>query len=210
VQGRQEVEDNLRVILIGGSSHAGKSTVAQILASKLGWISISTDSLARHPGRPWRTKQRNVPPHVAEHYLTLSTDELFTDVLHHYRRVWVAIEAMITQRAAGPSADHLILEGSAIWPEFAAALGLENVMGIWLTASNDLFQKRIYFSSQFEKASAQEKVLIQKFLERTILYNQKMLAAIHELGLQSLEVEEDIPPGRLSDMCLELVNYPSV
>ena len=41
----------LRVILIGGSSHVGKSTLAQSLASKLGWRYISTDSLARHPGQ---------------------------------------------------------------------------------------------------------------------------------------------------------------
>jgi 2-phosphoglycerate kinase len=42
-----------RVILIGGSSHVGKSTLGQSLAAKLGWSYCSTDKLARHPGRPW-------------------------------------------------------------------------------------------------------------------------------------------------------------
>ncbi len=42
-----------RVILIGGSSHAGKSTLGQAIAAKLGWSYRSTDKLARHPGRPW-------------------------------------------------------------------------------------------------------------------------------------------------------------
>lgn len=42
-----------RVILIGGSSHAGKSTLAQALAAELGWSYGSTDKRARHPGRPW-------------------------------------------------------------------------------------------------------------------------------------------------------------
>ncbi len=39
-------------ILIAGSSHVGKSTFAARLTKALGWSLISTDSLARHPGRP--------------------------------------------------------------------------------------------------------------------------------------------------------------
>ena len=71
---------SLRVILIGGSSNVGKSTIAQSMALKLGWSYLSTDSLARHPGRPWRVGQRAVPEHVVDHYRSLSVDELFTDV----------------------------------------------------------------------------------------------------------------------------------
>lgn len=44
----------MKVILIGGSSHAGKSTVAESLAAKLGWSYLSTDRLAAHPGLPLR------------------------------------------------------------------------------------------------------------------------------------------------------------
>ncbi|MEL7245323.1 MAG: 2-phosphoglycerate kinase, partial [Cyanobacteria bacterium J06573_2] len=47
------INDKTRIILIGGSSHVGKSTLAQSLANKLNWNYISTDKLARHPGRPW-------------------------------------------------------------------------------------------------------------------------------------------------------------
>ncbi len=52
---------DLRVILIGGSSNVGKSILAQSLALKLGWSHISTDSLARHPGRPWKAEPKTVP-----------------------------------------------------------------------------------------------------------------------------------------------------
>jgi 2-phosphoglycerate kinase len=44
-----------RVVLIGGTSNVGKSTVAQAVAERLGFEYLSTDELARHPGRPWRT-----------------------------------------------------------------------------------------------------------------------------------------------------------
>ena len=52
------------VVLIGGTSHVGKSTVARALATSLGFRHVSTDRLARHPGRPWTTTR----PHVREHY----------------------------------------------------------------------------------------------------------------------------------------------
>lgn len=58
-----------RILLIGGSSHVGKSTVAQSLASHLGWNYRSTDKLARHPGRPWQAKPKKVPNHVAAHVI---------------------------------------------------------------------------------------------------------------------------------------------
>jgi len=196
----------LRVILIGGSSHTGKTTIAQTLALKLGWSCASTDYLARHPGRPWRTKQRDIPPHVIDHYSTLSIDELFTDVLQHYQRLWPVTSALIAAHATDPAAERLVLEGSALWPEYVATLNLENVKAVWLTASDELFQKRMYMESQYEQASAQERLLIQKFLARTILYNQKMMAAIQQLGLASLEITEQDSPDNMADRCLEALH----
>jgi 2-phosphoglycerate kinase len=196
----------LRVILIGGSSHIGKSTLAESLAMKLGWRHISTDSLARHPGRPWRTKPESVPLHVAEHYLSLSADALIKDVLCHYRNMWPNVESIITAHATHHSTEQLILEGSALWPEFVATLNLDNVAAIWLTASNDFFQARIYKASQFEKATVQGKVMIQKFLERTHLYNEQMMDAIKRLGLVSINVETTASLNELSDICLEALS----
>jgi len=200
-----DFKDHLRVILIGGSSNVGKSTIAQSMALKLGWSYLSTDSLARHPGRPWRVGQKVVPEHVADHYRSLSVDALFADVLQHYQRIWPEIENLITTHVIDRSFDRLILEGSALWPEFVAALDHENVRAIWLTASNDLFQKRIYQASQFDQSSAPEKLLIQKFLDRTILYNMKMMAAINRLGLLSMTVAETDSMDGVSERCLKLL-----
>jgi 2-phosphoglycerate kinase len=194
----------LRVILIGGSSNIGKSTIAKFLATKLGWRYISTDRLARHPGRPWQTKPETVPVHVAEHYLSLSIDELFADVLRHYRSMWPTIESIVTTHATDYSTDRLIMEGSALWPESVATLTLPNVAALWLTASNNLLQERIYNASQFGAATAREKMMIQKFLERTYRYNEHMIEAVNRLGLVSINVEAIASLDELSDICLEL------
>lgn len=129
----------LRVILIGGSSHVGKTTLAQHLGSELGWSHISTDSLARHPGRPWRKTPETVPEDVAEHYLSLSEEELVADVLRHYRSMWPDIETMVRSRVIDPSTERLMLEGSALWPESVANLNLDEVAAIWLTATDGYF-----------------------------------------------------------------------
>ena len=195
----------LRVILIGGPSNVGKSTIAEFLAAKLGWRSISTDRLARHPGRPWKTKPETVPGHVADHYLSLSADELFDDVLRHYRSMWPTIESIVTTHATERSAARLIMEGSALWPESVATLNLPNVASLWLTASNNLLQERIYNASQFGEATVREKMMIQKFLERVYRYNQHMIEAVNRLGLVSINVAAISSLHELSDSCLELV-----
>jgi 2-phosphoglycerate kinase len=195
----------LRVILLGGSSHAGKSTLAAALAARRGGQSRSTDYLARHPGRPWRAKPEVVPPHVAEHYLTLSVDELLADVLRHYRSLWPTITALVTTHAADDATERLALEGSALWPESVATLHMDNVTALWLTASDAFFQARIYRDSHFAAAAPREQAMIQKFLERTLLYNERMMEAVHRLGLASLNVEESASLDELCARSLELL-----
>jgi len=195
-----------RILLIGGSSHVGKSTLAQSLASHLGWSCRSIDKLARHPGRPWQVKPKEVPTHVADHYLSLSADELITDVLRHYKdNVWPLIESIVPSHATDLSTDRLIMEGSAILPELVATLTLNNTAAIWLKASNKLFEERIYSVSRYESKSPREKKMIDKFLERTWLYNDRMMATVKRLGLVSMDVENASSVDELMGMCVSVL-----
>ena len=143
----------LRVILIGGSSHVGKSTVSESLAETLGWGHVSTDSLARHPGRPWKPAPEKVPDNVAKHYLCLSVGELIEDVLLHYRvNVWPKVEAIIASHSTDTSATGLVLEGSALWPELVASLDFDRIATVWLTASEEVFRKRIHGESLYTRS----------------------------------------------------------
>ena len=180
----------------------GKSTLAQALASRLGWRSTSTDGLARHPGRPWG----NVRPHVAEHYLTLSPDELIEAVMRHYATMWPAIQDIITAHASGSSDEHLILEGSALWPELVATLRLDHVGAVWLTASDSFRQERIYRASGYEQATARERAMTDKFLGRTHRYNARMMEAVTRLGLPWIDVEAFSSLEQLTDNVLGLLS----
>lgn len=171
----------MRVLLIGGTSNVGKSTVAEVVAQRLGFGHRSTDHLARHPGRPWRTADREVPPHVAEHYSTLAVDELISSVLGHYERLWPRIEELVH------TADGLVLEGSAIWPERVAKL--TGVRCVWLTADDATIRDRVHDGGGYATATADEQALMDKFLARSVRFQELMLANVERLGLRRVEVD---------------------
>ena len=180
-----------KLVLIGGASHVGKSTLAQSLASHLNWNYYSTDKLARHPGRPWRSESKEIPKHVVDHYQLLLADALIEDVLHHYRKnVWPLIKDIIISHSTDISSNNVVLEGSAILPELIVNLNFDNVSSIWLTASNEFLRQRIYVESKYKIKSPHEKMLVDKFWERTCLHNNLIIETVNRLGLISLNIEE--------------------
>ena len=247
----RECASNLRVVLVGGTSHVGKSTLAESLAAELGWSRISTDSLARHPGRPWRQQPETVPDHVADHYLSLSVDELLSDVLRHYRvNVWPKVEEIIASYANDTSSTGVVIEGSAVWPEFVVGLNPDSVTALWLTASRDVLTQRIYGESLYHsktgsepgsfdfpqikpstfvvslsnheraalrqaqgerhrtynrKTLGSERMMIDKFLNRTLAYDAMMVEVAGRHGLTVIDVLQS-SPEELMDRCLSVLN----
>lgn len=179
----------VRVVLIGGTSNTGKSTVARQVAGRLGFEYLSTDGLARHPGRPWRTPGREVPAHVAEHYGSMTAAELVTSVLDHYERLWPRIEELITARAAEDGASEgLVLEGSALWPAWVARLMAPRIAAVCLTADDAVVRARVHAAGHYGEATDNERYLMDKFLARTVRYQELMLGVAGELDLDRIDV----------------------
>ena len=195
---------DIRVLLIGGTSHVGKSTLAQALAAKLGGEHVSTDSLARHPGRPWATSSGPFPDHLRTHYLSLSVDDLTTEKLRHYQRLWPRIEAMVAARTTDASARRLILEGSGVLPQRAAAL--KATVAVWLTASADVLRGRIYSASRFDELAPEEKAIVEKFLERTKQYDQLIISAVTSLGLTSIDTSTAASTAELTEQFFQAIS----
>jgi len=178
-----------RVVLIGGTSNTGKSSVAQVVAERLEFTYRSTDGLARHPGRPWRTPEWEVPEHVAEHYRTLTVEELVSSVLDHYERLWPRIKELIAQHADGRGGlGGLVLEGSAFWPTHVAALTVPRTAAVWLTAEDTVVRARVHAAGHYTEATAEERHLMDKFLARSARYQSLMRAELTALGLAPARV----------------------
>jgi len=181
--------DNIKVLLIGGTSHVGKSTFGRKLASELGWNHLSTDQLARHPGRPWRDDDTAIPDDVVAHYSELTTAELVDSVMQHYQQnVWPVVDAIARSHVNNPYDPCLVFEGSAILPESALASNFERVGWIWLTAADELITQRVLESSRFTARGDDEKQLVDAFLERTLSFNEDIMNSVQKLQLQSLDV----------------------
>jgi len=197
------MDERLRVILIGGTSNIGKSTVAARLAEQLGWGVRSTDKLARYPGRPWPTPTWEVPPHVAEHYRTLSDVDLVEGQLAHYQNMWPLVDALVREHARDPATERLVLEGSGIWPDNVLALRLQNVAAVWLSGSPELIEARIFAESGYANADAEGRLLIERFVVRSIGYDREMRAAVSRLGQPLIEVTSTTSVDQLAALCLE-------
>lgn len=126
---------------------------------------------------------------VAEHYLSLSVDELIEDVLRHYRaNVWPKVEGIVASYSDEASTSGLVLEGSALWPEFATSLDFDKVGALWLTADEETFRQRIYTNSRYSTKAARERKMIDKFLQRTVAYDGRMVEAVNRRGFILVDV----------------------
>jgi len=192
-----------RVILIGGTSHTGKSMVSRALAEQFGWVCRPTDKMARHPGRPWQTAPAQVPAHVADHYRSLPVDELIADVLRHYTdNVWPQVARLVALHTTDLATGRLIVEGSAVLPELAVTAIHHGVAAVWLTADDEHLRRRIHTESRYALKTPREKELIDKFVARTCMFNQRTMEVVKRLGLTRVDGENASSAGELTDMCL--------
>ena len=173
----------LRVILIGGTSHTGKSTLAGALAGHLGWTAVSTDTLARHPGRPWGP----IPPQVIQHYEKLDVTQLLRSVFDHYEKMAPSIERLVTKHL-DEGEPRLVLEGSALLPETLLRLKRLGVGAILLTATPALLESRIRTESDYAGRDKREKSLIDTFIARALAFDKEVVGRAAVCGIPVLAV----------------------
>jgi 2-phosphoglycerate kinase len=165
------------LLLIFGTSHVGKSTLAGRLGAALGWRVTSTDGLARHPGRPWP----EVRPPVAEFYSSLSDDTVYWFLRTHHENTWPYLRRWIVDARRETRGN--VLEGTALRPEYVAELDRREVLPLGLHADPAFLRRRIESESAYSGQDGPTKLLIDKFIERTLRDNEMIVEAASRLGL---------------------------
>ncbi|WP_454700487.1 AAA family ATPase [Agrobacterium burrii] len=170
----------LSTILIAGTSHVGKSTLAGLLSEKLGCEAISTDSLARHPGRPWPS----IPAPVEEYYAELSADTIHWFLKVHHQNIWPLIRSMIDSSSGNAA----IFEGAALRPELISPLLGNTVAGVFLHAGNDFLLERMRSHAGYDDATASQRRIMDAFIERSLRENTEMLASAQQHHVPVVDV----------------------
>lgn len=199
-----------KVIVIGGPPMIGKSSVARVIASRLGYGCISTDDIGLAI-RSVTNAETHPRSHAMdgidyrEYYLAGLVDDLLADAMGMHEEMWPGIEAGIRVHASWGFP--IVYEGWAMWPERVAGLMQElgNVGAVWLTASDDLLEARVRAAERFYKGASDDAALIQKFLPRNIEYNRRMMGAVERLGLESVMVTQESTTQQLADECLAVL-----
>lgn len=169
-------------ILIGGSSHVGKSTLAKSLAVSLQRELISTDNLGRHPGRPWPSPL----PEVAEYYTNLSDETLHWFLKVHHENMWPRICQIIEDRKQ--LLKSFVLEGAALRPEYITKLDPDFIKTVFLYAEDDFLRFRMMEESGYKNATRSAASIIDKFVERSIRDNREMLNVARDAKIPCVDV----------------------
>ncbi|MEZ5932593.1 MAG: hypothetical protein R3F54_11660 [Alphaproteobacteria bacterium] len=184
-------------LLIAGTSHTGKSTLAAAIGRALGWEVLSTDRLARHPGRPWP----RVPPHVAEYYARLSDETIYRFLLNHHENMWPGIQRLISDMQG--QGKPFVLEGSALRPDYVSkAVSTENAV-VCLHADHDFLRARMLAESGYERLDAGHRPLVDKFITRSLRDNDEVLKAARGHGLFCIDVRDEAAVERFQARMVE-------
>ncbi|WDZ75129.1 AAA family ATPase [Ensifer adhaerens] len=181
-------------ILIGGSSHVGKSTLAGALARSLGRELISTDALGRHPGRPWPS----LCPQVAEYYASLTDETIHWFLKVHHENMWPRIRQIIESHRQ--RAQPFVLEGAALRPEYVAQLESGSIIALFLHADDDFLRRRMTDEARRDETYEQKAGIIDKFIERSLRENREMLEAARTANIRCVDVAT---PGALDALVRE-------
>src|SRR6266404_2808259 len=201
-----------RVILIGGAPMSGKTTVARLLAAKLGYGCISTDDL----GEAIRAvTAKDSHPHLhpmdgydyKEYYVTRSVEALIADISLEHRAMWPAVRSVIRKHATW--GEPTVMEGWSLWPEEVAELRLPNVASLWFVAHEQTLRERLIKAVEFYRGASDEEAMIEHYLARSLWYNAQLKEAVKKFTLTSIELPPQAPPQKIVELCLEQVKKMS-
>jgi hypothetical protein len=93
-----------------------------------------------------------------------------------------------------------------VWPDRVAGISDSAVAAIWLTASAATVRSRIYSASRYAELVDDGPILVDKFVGRSIRYNEIMLSAVRRLGLACADVDDVSSPEALLGLALQIVD----
>lgn len=189
-----------KVILIGGSPMIGKSTVATLVAAYLKYACISTDDI----GEALQTVA-DINPMQGRHYLDYYADtskaKLVADIQQYHKVIEPAMKRIIDIHSTW--GNPLLIEGWAIYPEFARHLNNENIFPIFLIATAGVLATRLRNKGTFLENSENDVLITENYLYRSEWHNKLLLEQCLSCNLPYVMIGGDETPEQLSNIILK-------
>jgi len=195
-----------RVIYIGGGPLVGKSTVARIIAWRLGYACISTDDIGASLAAVTDPKEHPAFHYMngldyREYYITTAIDQLVEDIDQQHGAVWPAVARLFEDHSTwGCPA---VIEGWALRPEYVAGLS-GDISGLFLLADDALVEARTR-ADDFSAGASDPEAMIQNYLDRSFHYNARLRGQVAGMGLKSIAVSAEMTPEKIADKCITLL-----
>ncbi|MGB5821848.1 MAG: hypothetical protein WBG90_20360 [Saonia sp.] len=185
-------------LLLLGTSHVGKSSCAKALADLFGVTVTSTDTLGRHPGRPWT----GVPGPVLDFYQSLSPSAVHWFLQIHHENMRPVIGHVIDSAPVGTG---FILEGAALRPEYLEGWGIAPKSAVCLHADANTLKARMLESSEYATHAPDIRTAIDAFIQRSLTENDVLAETSARHGLRVLDTT-DAEPRSIARLIAEQIN----
>ncbi|HWA62072.1 MAG TPA: hypothetical protein VG939_11900 [Caulobacteraceae bacterium] len=162
----------------------GKSTLAKRVGESWNARVTSTDTLGRHPGRPWPL----VRPPVDEYYSCLTDETIYWFLRVHHENIWPVVERKIASERAIPG--RFVLEGAALRPEMISKLDASDLLVVGLYADSAFLRERMEAASRYGEQDEHRKTLISRFISRSLRDNDEIVREAERLGLLLIDVAD--------------------
>lgn len=83
-------------------------------------------------------------------------------------------------------------------------LNLDEIAALWLTASEEVFRQRMHDESLYHSKPPRERMMVDTFLERTLLYNSQMIEVVSRYRFILVDVLQS-NVAELTEKCLSAI-----
>jgi 2-phosphoglycerate kinase len=121
--------------------------------------------------------------------------------------MWPALSRLIRENLA--NGQKLVLEGSALRPEYVASLLSDAITAICLFAPNDFLRERMHSESGYIRASKAEQACIDRFVGRSLQDNAELVQAAKRHGFALIDVSQANSADELFRLTTNHLDSPS-
>lgn len=178
-----------KVILIGGCPGAGKTALGSALAARLDFASLTVDDLlisakavtseTSHPDLHVMNK-----PHYVEYFTDTPVDHLIRDAELQHAAILPAVEQTIRNHASWGTP--IVIDGWHFWPDWVNSLNLDAISAHWLVIEPGVLEARERNNVEFFSSSANPQQMLNRFLGRSLWWNQLIEWQARAVGHQLL------------------------